>query len=68
MDAKTKKAMFALSDDLGSSLSTNSVIVVNRQDIETVVIHLFHRGDEWSNQSALGYAIAAAEVYRKSDY
>ncbi|GKV56008.1 hypothetical protein NCCP2222_19550 [Sporosarcina sp. NCCP-2222] len=66
MDDQAKKAMFALRDDLKSSLPTNSVIMVNRRDLETVVNHLFHAGDQWSNQSALGYAIAAAESLEMS--
>ncbi len=61
MKSNLKKAMFALRDDLKNLIQTNSTVVVNRKDLALVVDQLFFGNDEWSNQSALGYAIAAAE-------
>ena len=62
MKANVKKAMFALRDDLKTSIQTNSTVVVNRNDLDLVVNQLFFSGGEWSNQSALGYAIASMEM------
>ncbi|WP_438312312.1 hypothetical protein [Sporosarcina sp. FA9] len=67
MNAKAKQAMFNLRDDLKTSVPTNSTIVVNRSDLEAVVKYLFNNGEEWNNQAALGYAIAAAERIWTSD-
>lgn len=61
MNPHTKEAMFALHDVLMSPNRTSSMVVVSRKDLYAVVTHLFRNGDEWSNQAAFGYAIAAAE-------
>lgn len=61
MKADVKKAMFALRDDLKRDSLEKTTVVVNRNDLELVVNQLFFGNDEWSNQSAVGYAIAAAE-------
>ena len=61
MNAKAKQAMFNLRDDLKRVVPTNPVVVVNRSDLEEAVSYMFHDGEEWNNQSAYGYAIAAAE-------
>ncbi|MEK4403490.1 hypothetical protein MKZ26_03465 [Sporosarcina sp. FSL K6-6792] len=60
MKAKVKQAIFSLNDELDMFPET-IMITVQRKDLETVVNHLHHSGEEWSNQSAFGYAIAAAE-------
>ncbi|MEK5070295.1 hypothetical protein [Sporosarcina sp. FSL K6-1508] len=60
MKAKVKQAMFSLIDELDMFPET-IMITVLRKDLQTVVNHLHHSADEWNNQSALGYAIAAAE-------
>lgn len=67
MNAKEKQAMFHLMDDLKTSIPTNSVVVVNRLDLEEAVGYMFRNGEEWSNQSAFGYAIAAAESIGMSE-
>ncbi|WP_438310895.1 hypothetical protein [Sporosarcina sp. FA9] len=67
MNAKTKEAMFNLKDELNSFSAEHPTITVKRSDLEAVVKHLFNNGDEWSNQAALGYAIAAAERIWTSD-
>ena len=60
MKEKVKQAMFSLNDELDMFPET-IMITVQRKDLQTVVNHLHHLADEWSNQSALGYAIAAAK-------
>ncbi len=59
MKPSVKEAMFNLKDDLKEFPDT-MMITVKRSDLQTVVNHLHHCGDEWSNQAALGYAIEAA--------
>lgn len=66
MNEKTKAAMFSLNDEL-KTFSETTMITVPRKDLEVVVKSLFNSGGEWSNQSALGYAIAAAKSLEMSD-
>ena len=61
MNAETKQAMFNLNDKLENSTSNRSMIEVSREDLMTVVNHLYESDGEWSNHAALGYLIAAAE-------
>lgn len=61
MNAKTKEAMFNLRDELEQFGADHKMITVRRSDLEEIMNHLFFSGGEWSNQAALGYAIAAAE-------
>lgn len=61
MNAKTKEAMFNLRDELEQFSADHKMITIQRSDLESIMNHLFFSGGEWSNQSAYGYAIAAAE-------
>lgn len=61
MNARTKEAMFNLRDELEQFSDEHKMITVRRSDLEAIMKHLFFSGGEWSNQSAYGYAIAAAE-------
>lgn len=65
MNAEAKQAMFNLRDELNMFPET-LMITVKRSDLATAVNHLFHSGEEWSNQAAFGYAIAAALSIRMS--
>lgn len=62
MNAKVKQALFNLKDVLDMFAEDSIMITVQRKDLELIVKEMFFESDEWSNQSALGYAITAAEA------
>lgn len=59
MKRNISETMFKLMDEL-DMFPEAMMITVQRKDLELLVQEMFFKGDEWSNQSALGYAIKAA--------
>lgn len=55
-----KNALFRLKDELEMFGENNPTITVKRSDLALLVNAMFFKGEEWSNQAALGYAILAA--------
>lgn len=61
MNRETLELIYKLRDELSASDPELKTASVTRDDLTKLLSNLFFIGDEWSDQSALGYAISAAE-------
>lgn len=66
MKRNISETMFKLMDELDMFPET-TMITIQRKDLERLVNEMFFKGDEWSNHSALGYAIEGAKSMELTD-